>query len=447
MKLVITKKGNQQHTYGIAVMDVFVVIILLLEYRFFFIPRFPEFIATRTTYHNREIESIVIFLFFLFCTNYKKGYHYLKAVLTFLLIVICNMLYCFIVYSNASLSSITYELPNYLQVLLYFPLSVYVQKNYDRFIKLLNGFNIIGCAIVSVQAVVFNTTHKMFLYIFELEDADYLRYLNHTSGVYFRNGNLRITYLSTIVSIAMVIAIIDVVVNHLKYRSSVVSLILGFVYFFYVAQTRLYLVMFAGEVVLAAVFLLNKKKFIRWIFWMAVLVAVGIGIYFLSSEASISQMKQIARSLDASLYARVYSVTYFLSALLDNPIFGLGCLVVEKGTPYYHVIHGRTGYANFTDVGLLGSVAEFGIPMLIWFIYFMAVLWPKGENNQEAHPSTVKGFFLFILMSCVTLSVLDGQRIVIVPFVLALAEECYMPRKKKETYPMRSAWRYYRRSF
>ena len=75
--------------------------------------------------------------------------------------------------------------------------------------------------------------------------------------------------------------------------------------------------------------------------------------------------------------------------------------------------------AYFTDVGIYGGTAEFGLPFLIIFIHIMRKSMLKPSDANVKNYAYSKAMWWFIIFSSLTLSVFDPQRVIV--FAIALA--------------------------
>lgn len=404
-------------TRKVKIKDIFFGFFLFLEFRLFFIIPLPGVISKINTYHNKILEVILIFFI---CIIFKKyamhKFKYTKIVVTYLAIVSLSFIYTLYRYPKADFKEIFVPYCAYWILLFYFPMSQYLRNdiNFNRFISMIRGMSNIACCIVIIQALLYNFSGIYFLNIYEFNSGE---------NIITRDG-IRITYLSTAVSIALVFSIVELIVIKRTKLKNFITVLLGMVYFIYVAQTRVYIFIFV-ILMLYAFYFMNDSKKNRFLTVFLVTGTIIIGIWALDIIGYITEL--IMPMLDGSYiyngsyYARLESYKYFWSTILKNPLMGLGLMKPSKASNYYHIICGPRGIAYYTDVGLFGLLAEFGVPMVLVFIYMMKKIY-VGKNNitNDYYTPYKRIFWLFMLLSCGTLSVLDPQRIIIVALVLAI---------------------------
>ncbi|MCW1909771.1 hypothetical protein N7X57_04760 [Lactiplantibacillus paraplantarum] len=157
-------------------------------------------------------------------------------------------------------------------------------------------------------------------------------------------------------------------------------------------------------------------------------------LYFLIIRGYISSI--IAPLIDGSYqtngsyYARMDAITYFINIIKSHLTFGLGILDPGAYTNNYTIFHGPTGFAMMTDVGLLGSVARMGIPILVWYVLLLIKLY---RLQRTAKNYVLSSIFYFILFSSFSLIVLDPQRIFFLSSSLAIFNQLVTQRREVDT--------------
>ncbi len=403
----------------ISLMDFLIPLWLLLEYRFFFIVPLPYAIDKLNTYHTRYLELLCILVMYLAYHRYKKEHFlYYNNVIVFLLIIIIDLIFTLARYSGASIHEVIAPFSTYLLILLYFPLSNYFrsEKHFESFKRLFLSFNIVACVLLVFQAFVYNTRHQLFLKVFEITYLDDLQ---------IRNELLRITYLTTIVSASVVVSVTELFSLKKHVISNLINLIVSAAYFGYVAQTRMYIIILLLVVLYVFYFLKNNTN--SFVIASTFLIGTAL-IVFLAIKLDVkTMMYELIEPMldgsyknDGSYYARLEAISHFSKSIFKYPLTGLGIIIPDKTSDYYYVIHGPHGLSVYTDVGILGTTAEFGLPMLIWFICIMGKIRKAIKKLHSKESSYSKAFFVFILLSCISLSIFDPQRIIILPLVLAI---------------------------
>lgn len=409
-----TKKRIQ-----LSLMDFLLLIWFLLEYRFFFLVPLPYAIDKLNTYHTRYLELLCVLMMCLTYRRYrKKNFFYYNYIVLFLALVVFNLIFTLTRYFGASIHEVIAPFSTYLLILMYFPLSNYFRsdEHFENFKRMFLVFNIIACVLLVFQAIEYNTKHHLFLRIFEII---------YRNDLQIRDGRLRITYLTTIVSVSVVISAVELISLKKHIIWNLINLVVSSTYLGYVAQTRMYIIILL-LVGLYIFYFLNQNNSQ---FAVVFTILIGTALFvFLTIKLDVKTLLyELIEPLlngsykrDGSYFARLDALLHFSKAIIRHPLIGLGIIIPDRTSDFYYVIHGEHGWAVYTDVGILGTTAEFGLPMLVWFICMMARTWKKIGNQHSAQTMYSKTFFIFIMLSCISLSVFDPQRIIILPLTLAL---------------------------
>ena len=122
-----------------------------------------------------------------------------------------------------------------------------------------------------------------------------------------------------------------------------------------------------------------------------------------------------------SVYARVYSIHYYLSEFAKRAVFGIGLLPDDKTNATIRIaLHGEKEYANTTDIGIIGYLFQFGIVgilLLIWLTKYVIKEIRNCIYKDELYYIVVS-CWIYIILSSSTLIVFDTQRIVMLPIIL-----------------------------
>ena len=414
----------QKRSFVVSITDVLIFILIVAEYRFFFIP-LPLSIAKANTYHNKTIEIILVALLIIFIAKYKlSNFKFKNQVLLLLLLILINGVYTYFRYPGENSKSIIIPTMTYLLLLLYFPLNQYFkgEGKFYRFLDIFQWCNILACTVTIAQSIIYSINHRIYLQIYEYIVSP------TTIASISRSAFLRITYISTPVSIALLFSIIDILIYKRRTKLNWISTFLGVVHLAVSSQTRMYIAIFVLLFIYTFYFLEQEhKKRSKWLKYFLVTLLVIVIAWAVDLPGIIKNI--IAPIIDGSYatngsyFARFDAITYFTKSILQHPIFGLGIIRVEKGSSYYNIIRGITGYANYTDVGIIGSLAEFGFPIIIVFVSMLIKMKKQCNYGGMSFVYYQKIILWFIILSCISLSVLDPQRIIILPIALAVFEQ------------------------
>jgi len=135
-----------------------------------------------------------------------------------------------------------------------------------------------------------------------------------------------------------------------------------------------------------------------------------------------------------SVYARVEGIIYYLSFFKQSPINFMG-FVNGANNFTNEILHGKQGYLYTTDICILGELTILGILGLIWYIALVIKMiklcYYKNENGKYVYININTGVVAFILLSSLTLIVLNSQRIILLPIILSIVEYNYRSRVER----------------
>lgn len=389
---------------------IFYLLILFIEYRFFFLIRIPDVIQRAMTYHNKMILLSVIVIFTITFGLYKRKIVFTNYIFFFLLIVFLSSIYSYFKYHPTS-EEILVPLAAYCCILLYFPLRKIFSNSFEECVKLLTLFNIIACLVLFLQFIIYDLNGNIFLSIYEF----------YRSGeVAVRDNHIRITYLGTAISLSSVISVGYLFSAKNQKLTHLINVVFSIVYFYFVSQTRMYVFALLAVVIFQYnVGAGNKNKnhvkmFLWIIFVVTIFFSFGLYDYIYSILAPIFDGSYTSIG---SYYARLDALEYFTEVIINNPLTGNGLLKPNRGSIYYHIIHSFSGNATYSDVGILGVTAQFGIPMLLWYLFLMKKMF---RILKIAKKPILHSLFLFTIFTSLTLIVLDPQRIFFIAFTLAI---------------------------
>lgn len=403
------------------VMSFFIVVILLIEYRFFFLLPIPNMIQRTMTYHNKVLLFLLSIFLFVMYGMYRKKLLFSKYVYGYIMLISISAFYAYIKY-QPNLSEIILPMFAYLSLLLYFPLRRYFKHHFSFFISTLTGMNIIANLLLLAQLILYRITFNVFMYIYEFYNV---------GRVYTRDGDIRITYLGTIISFSCVISMGFLFFNKEEkklYKNSkfihIVNVVLSLAYFQLVSQTRMYVLVLIGTFVFLIYFHINSKNIVfsmlkQVLFFTGIIIVIystGVLDYLINLIIPFFDGSSVE---DGSYYARMEALSYFSSVISRNPVFGNGLLSPDRSSLYYNIITGPMGYAFYTDVGILGTTAQFGIPMLVWYVFLLKKIYYVYNKQKN---KIIFSLLVFMMLSSGTLIVLDPQRIVFLTLALSVID-------------------------
>lgn len=409
----------------INISSIFVNLVILCEYYFFYVVPFPASVQKFFTYKNKIGLLFFIILAYLSVrilnSNKQKVGIFNNYVILFLCLIFISVIYCINKYEFAK-SELIVPLVAFISILWFVPLSLYLRNHMGYFVMSLTYTNIIAGIIVLIQGIYFFISQNVFLHVYEI----------YQPGIFpVRNGLLRITYLGTVMSLSCVVSIGILFSERSKHKKlHITNCIITFLYFLLVSQTRMYIFCLTLVVVILFIkknFKLTSNSLLKLFLFTICFVFVYFFVLRDYAYDIIRPLLNGSYQYDGSYYARIDAISYFFNTIKENTFLGLGILEPGRFTDNYATFHGPTGHAVMTDVGLLGSVARLGIPILIWYIFLLFKLyWLQHISNNFLLTS----IFYFILFTSVSLIVLDPQRIFFLSTSLAIFNYVFTEKGK-----------------
>lgn len=398
-----------------------VIFLLLIENCFFYLIDIPEMFSPYMSYFIKVLVGFISLCIFLCAFASKKLQWWMGEYKSFLTKYIWIFLFSILAvvfltfFSNgASLKSSFITSCSYYVVLLCFPilLSMKDDEDTDRIFSLINTFTLIMYLLVIAQS-----------FLYDNQGIIILKYLN--DGVSLRNDRIRMDILPF--GNIMLIYNFYIVIYKKEERRIIhlLNLVLGLFALFYIEQTRAMIVIIMA---CFAFFLLAENttlsKIVKNILLVGIVVTVVINTGWLDNFLSTFSSSHYSSEYSGSSIARDYATAYYMSVFTSNPLFGFGFTSSES------VIRGTRGIAYVDDVGIWGQMAKLGV---FAFIIYIPILIRFGQialyMRKHTGSNLYIALFFYILMSSLTLMVLDNQRIMLLPFLIAIFEFAY--RKEK----------------
>ncbi|GEM_PF-3100876 len=201
--------------------------------------------------------------------------------------------------------------------------------------------------------------------------------------------------------------------------------VVGICCLLFVQQSRLALVYFGFS--LAVMLLINNKtsrqrKIELITVLAAAIILLGTGVI----QNLISKMLLVEKmNGGVSLSARLYEIRYYLGCWLKNPILGNGFTIGKESSALYAVEHGELGTAYYSDIGLIGLLAETGLLSVVFFLFpmyqgFQLIRKIRKQNGipQKETIFAMTGYS-YLVISSISEIVTDNERSIMFPLMLA----------------------------
>lgn len=217
---------------------------------------------------------------------------------------------------------------------------------------------------------------------------------------------------------------------------TIVALAINLATQFYVEQTRMKEIAILVASVAIVVFFMKAVKNQNW---PIVLTIIGIILFFY-----LGYYEEMMNSFSAdpklnphytSTVARLRAVEYFKTYTEKNIFFGLG--FINPRTNHLNDIFSGPSHTCFLDdLGITGCFFRNGLLGLSYYIMVLArMAYAFFKIHDKHYKSIMLGIAVFTMISSSSLSIFDGQRIVMVPFIMAVTEFLLndTPKTEKES--------------
>ena len=390
---------------------------LLLETRMFYIPRWPNFIASIGTPVFCGFFSLLCFLFFTILDNKISVKNFGKYIIFIILYMFIESFVAMLQFDNSSLISSFSWVLQYCTFLFYLVFFRIMKKDdfyYNWFKKMVIIFGSLYALFMIMECFIFNNFHTHILNIYGTTygpDALVVtRIGSHNMRLY--EGTSSSVILAGILSF-------DKLVSSAKGKRELFSLCvvaLSFINIYYVSQSRILLLILVASFV--AIFLnsinhrINKRTF--------VMLILGSIIIVLSMNYVLDVIDSLVFDLNSNssltFSIRIAELQYYYDLWKTNPIFGVGLIA---GDSCKYIMHGPYLNFGYDDIGIVGVLFKYGIIGFAWYVLsglYILKLYLKTKSN------IILGLLVLFLGCCATLSYLDLGRTILFTLTMIIID-------------------------
>lgn len=282
------------------------------------------------------------------------------------------------------------------------------QNSIEKFLDKVTHVACIGCFIVIFNTIVYNSTGILLVQV--------------AYKVY--DGKLNTFGITSLLPLIFIYAFWKLF-NRKIYLSSILEVLILLITVPYCYQSRVMLIFLA--VTLLYMFLVKikhyeYKKYIYLLFFMIIICAVFLGVFY-----SIFESFSTSGENSASTNARIREIAYYFETFQSNVFFGTGMLDVNTALGNL-VIRGENGNNYPTDVGYIGALGTMGILYYvifgILFVRHLKIIYKicKSKLRDDKEFLLVKALWLYFIFSSLTLLITDAGRILQYSILIALFE-------------------------
>lgn len=423
LKIQIKKnrKGLFEYSY--------LLLCILLEYHLFYLIPYRGLISNLLWIYSRAFLGAIISFGYLIVNkkgNIKNTWLNRFCVTLFVCITV-ELVYSMIIYPSQSLIDTIRVASAFLMPATAIIFLGLFEKHRDvkQILEAINRINIVWCILVIIQSVLY----KNDIIFMDFES------LFLGEEVYMRYGSFRVY--AAVFADCMIIYNFSVLYQSRKDKSvkwftHLFAFVIGVYCMFAINQTKaeqVYVLTSVGLIILIGGKTIRSKV----VTIVAIMGAVFL-IYNTEYMARIMSIFGSEMSESHSVSHRLYAYEYYAECIKNNPIWGNGfAMTTSILNPYYSVEHGPSGFAYYSDVGVVGLVANTGLFSII--IYFIPMIHIGRNVYKIVKASSVKeksfelAFFLYLCISSITLITTDAHRMIQFAFAIAFYE--YMAKSRK----------------
>ncbi len=351
--------------------------------------------------------SIVFIFYFKKIIHMRRGYSFNFIVLSFLIIYLVEVIASLIINKQGLKDVILVSFNNIVLLSYYiFSYNVIRHKNIKKF----------ELSIIIITALL----SGLFIIQFFLYDKGVI-FLNITPNLRF--DSLRITDAAIFINIGLILSFSNFINSYNKLRYRLICLIATILSYFHVIvieKTRAIVGIITFCLIIMTIFK-YRKKIIK--ITISGLVILSILLILSTTSVFVNYVKSYDEN-DISFVARQKSTVYYTSIIKENPFFALGFINPHLEDTSFTLLRGPEGVCYRDDVGIIGFGSTFGILGIGWYLALLVKFVKIIKENIKSHLINnyleLLGLFVFILLSSVTMIIMDPQRIIMLPVILAI---------------------------
>ncbi len=223
--------------------------------------------------------------------------------------------------------------------------------------------------------------------------------------------------------------------DKMKWKMAFFEFLIGLYGLVFIQKTRMYLItLFIGIILMVWLDRGNINKRLKKVcfFFCVAGIVYASGII----DSLLGSFSMVGKEAGSTI-ARLNGMEYFWGIFMNNPLFGHGFV---NDAFYPAIVRGPLGIAYYDDLGFVAQLARTGL--FIVFIYVIPVLhmtkiaWRMRKAADRNKFALYVGFVIYIILTSGSLILLDAQRCIAMPMMVALFEyqNIEMNRKLKSIY-------------
>lgn len=350
-------------------------------------------------------------------SDFNFLYCYLAVIAVFLVV---QYIYTTQLYRAQSLFEFLKMAQGYSYVVMVIPL-FYLFQSGTGLDKIMDSFKILVFITLTVMIIAAFFYNTRGINIFPIDF--YMKYMR-------RNNRLRILDLSSMEGLIIIWTFYELLCKKKKKCLNAVILIVSFGALLYVEQARV--MQISVILSLGVMYLLKSNRRRNAILMKIICICVIAGyIIFSGRVGDVINSFNVNGDYGSSTKIRLDEIKHAIQLISKYYINGVGLAAIHIGN-YYSSYIGR-GNFGMTDIGLLGLITQIGLWTIPVYIYpmfrFFNILLKIKNRDDKNYFLLLCGLFLYLLMTSITIIIINQQRIYVWPMIICIFEYSYAAYK------------------
>lgn len=373
------------------------IAFLLMQYNFFYLLPLSKTNALSITY-------ILITLILFWSVGgieifYRSPnlFFYKHFIVGLIIVVIISSLFSLYKYPNYYLSIIK-QCITWISIFIYFPMSVFLNRNIEQGIKILTIFTLLSSILFIMQSFVYSVSGSLFLQNSYFSDgSENISFAIRMLGTQIKSPSYFICFLSIILSYTVFLRTRDWL--------HFCNLLFGLVWLFFVQQTRVLILISILLILVGGIMHSTGRLTLKTpLYLIGMIIVICISLFVFGGKNFINQiiLSFSDPRMDASTRVRQEGIEYFKRVIQKNPLLGNGLFIGQDYTKPWQDARGPVGLYYYSDLGFIGNVAQFGTIIIVPLVLFFTTAIKKNKRNMFLLLSLALAFTEFTSLSWIS---------------------------------------------
>lgn len=366
---------------------------------------------------NNYTTILVVFLLLLLLFKGVRfsDFNFNTMILLFILMVFFSTIFSINMFS-VEMSNVVKTSIRWMGVLLYYPLANFIKHDKSKFLLVLSIMNIVCILIFAYQSFSYNLSGgQLFV------DQNYFLTSSGSLRVEVRSSGIRIPLNWQIIMTSYLISLYSTFRYGLK-KMHVINVVLSTFWLFFIVQTRMLIIstLISIAIVLLLYAYIHNTYKTALLATLTVFIGIIMGIIFNLGDTVTGFFDSFNESSNImSKVVRIQAIDYFTDIIKNNLFFGNGIYVGNVGSYASYLARGPMGLYYYSDLGLLGNVAQFGILSFFVVANFCVRTYKKIMGTFKQNYLLVLFLTYYTVTTITTLSWI--YTLGVIPFIVSLS--------------------------